>query len=182
MQEMAFCETISGILNQQRGESGATLLLGTQGIHAADRRAFVNPVLLSGVILCRGMLDFLGIQLARDSKPLRLIQRSPKPAGSDDVVCEDFGVPIIPLAEFRKFTAHLADGEESVAAILHLANKDVAHLTELMNPQWEIRRLGYTCQLMNYLLNGYFFGCLGIPAVELPKFEADANRPPSRPS
>lgn len=170
MQDLAFCEVVCYVANEQRGEQSGTFILGSQGISASDGRTFVNPVFLSGVVLCRGMLAFLGIKIQSRSNPPALTGRLGR-HDPDDIVCEDFGVAAIPLAEFRKLTQfNIADGEAAIIEVLRLANKDAAHLTAGIDGLWDIRRLAYTCNLTNRILNGYFYDCLQLPPIILPKF------------
>lgn len=173
MREIAFCGIVCRIVNQQavRKElqvQPATLTLGMQGIGHADQRVFVNPVLTSGVVFCRVMLEFLGIKW---SSADGLYPRKDK--RSDDVMCETFDVVPISMVDFHAEVGSAIPpvGEQSVAAVVRAANKGVAHMTEPIERSIGIHHLGYTCGLTNHPINAHFFRKLGMTEVELPTFK-----------
>jgi hypothetical protein len=94
--------------------------------------AFTNPTVEAGIIHCRALLEFLGLRSDRED-PARLKQRTSKQ--SDDIVIEDFAGPNGPLAKLTvaeavaPYAGSKDEAERALAAVIHTANKGLAHMT-----------------------------------------------------
>jgi hypothetical protein len=87
-----------------------------------------NPILESGLLYCRVLLEFLGIH--RDRRTGQLVQTQQATA-SDDVSITDFGLPKMTVCQAVTGTSYAASSEIDTAlrCVLENANKVVAHLT-----------------------------------------------------
>lgn len=94
--------------------------------------AFTNPAIEAGLIHCRALLEFLGLRCDK-SNPSRLALRRGK--HSDDYVIEDFIGPQGPLRPVTVTEAVACyagpkdQAERALAAVIHTANKGMAHMT-----------------------------------------------------
>jgi hypothetical protein len=94
--------------------------------------AFTNPTIEAGIIHCRALLEFLGLRCDK-ADPARLTSRQGK--RTDDFVIEDFSGP---MGRLEKVTVAQAvapyagpkdQAERALAAVIHTANKGLAHMT-----------------------------------------------------
>src|SRR5690348_5766149 len=95
--------------------------------------AFANPLVEAGLIHCRALLEFVGLGvLPKD--PTKLAQRSSK-RRKDDWGIEHFSnssgpLPMVtPAQAISKYKGDPAEAENALAAVLHVANKALAHIT-----------------------------------------------------
>lgn len=95
--------------------------------------AFTNPAIEAGIINCRAMLEFLGLQLKKNN-PSELETRS-KRRHHDDMHIDNFmkdGVAlekITPETIRRHSITDPDKGVRAIARLLHISNKEVAHPT-----------------------------------------------------
>jgi hypothetical protein len=94
--------------------------------------AFTNPTIEAGIIHCRALLEFLGLKCAK-TDPARLAQRQSKM--DDDLVIEDFAGSHGPLTKVtvaqavEPYAGSKDEAERALAAVIHTANKGLAHMT-----------------------------------------------------
>ncbi len=94
--------------------------------------AFTNPTIEAGIIHCRALLEFLGLRCDKKN-PARLTERHGKQ--SDDYVIEDFSGPNGPLPKITvaqavaPYSGPKDQAERALAAVIHTANKGLAHMT-----------------------------------------------------
>jgi hypothetical protein len=94
--------------------------------------AFTNPAIEAGIIHCRALLEFLGLRVS-PKDPSKLVERSGK--RDDDYVIEDFSgphgsLPKITVAEaISPYDGPRDEAETALAAVIHCANKGLAHMT-----------------------------------------------------
>jgi len=94
---------------------------------------FTNPAIEAGIINCRAMLEFLGLQLKKN-KPSELETRT-KSKYSDDMHIEKFikgGVALEKVTPENVKKHSITDpdkGVRAIARLLHISNKEVAHPT-----------------------------------------------------
>lgn len=94
--------------------------------------AFTNPTIEAGIIHCRALLEFLGLRCDRKD-PSRLAERRGKQG--DDYVIEDFEGPHGPLQKVTvvqavaPYDGSKDEAERALAAVIHTANKGIAHMT-----------------------------------------------------
>ena len=88
-------------------------------------RCITNPLIETGAISCRVMLEFLGIGLDRNGALVEVAVRKP-----DDITIERFGVPRVVLADLNAYAGSERDAvHRACIATIHMANKAVAHFT-----------------------------------------------------
>ncbi|NJD90334.1 MAG: hypothetical protein FIA91_02265 [Geobacter sp.] len=100
-----------------------------------NSNAYINPVLESGIVHIRSILEFLGLRYDKHSKKLVPVQnRQPDDAGVEKLEIKGTNLKMIDL---QTLTAEMGNkGElilESLAFVAWLANKFVAHFTVLVN-------------------------------------------------
>lgn len=99
-----------------------------------NSNAYTNPVLESGLIHCRTLLDFLGLRVG-PTDSTKLICRDPKKNKEDDVVIEHFSnsngpLPLVsPQEAITWYQGPQTEAEAALASVLHTANKGLAHIT-----------------------------------------------------
>jgi hypothetical protein len=93
---------------------------------------FTNPAIESGIIHCRALLEFLGLR-GNKNDPAKLSPRQGRQP--DDFVIEDFHGPNGPLEKvtveqaLRPYDGPKEEAERALAAVIHCANKAIAHMT-----------------------------------------------------
>lgn len=142
-----------------------------------NSNAFSNPVLETGIIHCRALLDFLGLKVdPKDST--RLINRTLKKTRSDDDwLIEKFSngagpLPIVtPLAAISHYQGPSSDAEAALAGVLHTANKGLAHMTSgLTLSATDITHFEIASRGIRALVISHLYTPLGLPAPSLEYF------------
>lgn len=133
-----------------------------------DSNAYTNPVLESGLIHCRALLDFLGLK-ADAQDPTRLISRDPKKNKKDDVVIEHFSnsrgpLPLVtPQEAIARYQGPQSEAEAALAGVLHTANKGLAHITSgLALSATKISHLEIASRGVRALVVSHFYTPLGL--------------------
>ena len=133
--------------------------------------AWTNPVIEAGLMHCRALLKFIGLGVRNDD-PQRLTARK-RATRPDDLMIEDFSGPKGELSKVSVPQALAAyqgpkeEAEKALAAVIHVANKGLAHTTrghivELGDlPLYEIASRGVPALLVNH-----FYTPLGLPAPD----------------
>ena len=133
-----------------------------------NSNAYTNPVLESGLIHCRALLDFLGLK-ADPADSTKLICRNPKKNKKDDVVIEHFSnshgpLPLVtPQEAITQYEGSQSDAETALAGVLHTANKGLAHITAgLAFSAADISHLEIASRGVRALVISHFFTPLGL--------------------
>ena len=89
--------------------------------------AWTNPAIESGIMHCRAMLEFLGLNV--DPKnPEKLVQRSGR--RPTDLCLESYGLDPISISDaLNCYDGPVLDAEKALASVIYRANKGVAHAT-----------------------------------------------------
>ena len=162
-------ETLSLVLRQGELWSGAKslqLYIDSKLVVEGNANAFTNPVIESGIIHCRALLEFLGLSMSKAGK-LENLQRQRK---SDDIGIEHFATSSGPLSivppsgALARWPGGAAEAEQALLAVFRTANKGVAHFTSAFatTPEEarfiEIAALGVPALVVSYL-----YTPLGLP-------------------
>jgi hypothetical protein len=97
-----------------------------------NSNAFTNPVIEAGLIHCRVLLEFLGLQVSR-TDPTKLTNRTGR--RPDDIGIEDFSnssgaLPLVsPQEACASYAGKAEDAEAALVSVFHMANKGLAHIT-----------------------------------------------------
>lgn len=133
-----------------------------------NSNAFTNPVLETGIIHCRALLDFLGLKVKKGT-PDKLTSRSPKAPSSDDFVIEDFSNEdgplqiVTPEIAVSQYQGSRSEMEAALAGIIHIANKGLAHTTTgLILNSTEIANLAIATREIKLLIIRHFYTPLGL--------------------
>ena len=131
-----------------------------------NSNAFANPVVEAGLIHCRALLEFVGLGVSRDD-PTKLVQRNAK-RRRDDWGIEHFSnaagpLPMVtPKQVISKYKGNPAEAERALAAVLHVANKALAHITSAPGGAIDINLLEIASRGVPAILTSYFFTPLGL--------------------
>ncbi len=129
--------------------------------------AITNPVVEAGLIHCRALLEFVGLGVSSND-PTKLIQRNSKRRG-DDWGIEHFSnsggpLPFVTHAQaISKYKGNLTEAENALAAVLHVANKALAHITSTPGGTLDIRLLEIASRGVPAIVTSYFYTPLGLP-------------------
>lgn len=138
-----------------------------------NSNAYLNPVLESGLIHCRALLDFLGLKTA-PTDSTKLISRDPNnKKHKDDVVIEHFSnskgpLPLVtPQEAITRYQGPHSEAEAALAGVLHTANKGLAHTTSgLALSATDISHLEIASRGVRSLVISHFYTPLGLPPPE----------------
>lgn len=137
-----------------------------------NSNAYINPVLESGLIHCRALLDFLGLKVdPKDSA--KLICRDPRKNKKDDVGIEHFSnsngsLPLVtPQEALTRYQGLPSEAEAALAGVLHTTNKGLAHVTTgLALSATDISHLEIASRGVRALVISHFFTPLGMSPPE----------------
>jgi hypothetical protein len=138
-----------------------------------NSNAYTNPVLESGLIHCRVLLDFLGLK-ADPSDSTKLICRDTKKNKKDDAVIEHFSnlngpLPLVtPQEAVTRYQGPQSEAEAALAGVLHTVNKGLAHITSgLVFSATDISHLEIASRGVRALVVSHFYTPLGLLPPEL---------------
>jgi hypothetical protein len=133
-----------------------------------NSNAYTNPVLESGLIHCRALLDFLGLK-ADPANSKKLVRRDPKNNKKDDIGIEHFSnsngpLPLVtPQEAIARYQGPCSKAEEALAGVLHTTNKGLAHITTgLVLSATDISHLEIACRGVRALVVSHFYTPLGL--------------------
>ncbi len=125
---------------------------------------FTNAAIESGVINCRALLEFLGLQVTSQN---RLAQRL-KPRKESDVGIEHYNLPMVSASDvIAKYPGDAAEAESALVSIITIANKFLSHNTtsvEIEPPQLHLIEIA--SRGVPALVTSYFYTRLGLPAPD----------------
>lgn len=173
MLELSFCQIMCVFLSENSTEHPLTIHLGKLNkLCSPNLRLLTNPIIETGLITSRVMLEFLGIKATQGILP-RLVERKVHEKHID-LACEDFKVPPLTLAGLRKILHEQPplDAEKAMANTIVAAKNGVAHIALDEHPRLEIHHLAVTCHVTNLLLNCYFYESLHMPYIDLHEVSA----------
>lgn len=138
-----------------------------------NSNAYTNPVLESGLIHCRALLDFLGLKTSPNDST-KLIPRDPKQNKKDDVAIENFSnskgpLPLVtPQEAITSYRGPQTEAEAALAGVLHTANKGLAHITSgLALSATDILHLEIASRGVRSLVVNHFYTPLGLLPPEI---------------
>jgi len=135
--------------------------------------AFTNPVVESGIIHSRALLEFLGIKSSPKS-PSKLTQRNNK--RNDDCVIEDFkGLRKITIDEaLSPYGGPKDEAETALAFVINCANKGLAHTTyQPIVDEENLKYFDIASRGIPTLIINYFYTPLGLPP---PNYKIRGNK------
>lgn len=145
------------------------LLIDGKLVIEGNSNAFTNPVIESGLVHCRALLEFLGLSMSMGGK-LQALQRDRKP---DDVGIEHFSnaagpLPrVSPAQAIARYPGGAADAEAALVAVFYAANKGLAHLTSsFIESEEQAKLLEIASRGVPTLIVSHLYTPLGLPAPE----------------
>jgi hypothetical protein len=140
-----------------------------------NSNAYTNPVIDSGLIHCRALLEFLGICYTKNG--LEIIKNR-KP---DDVGIEHYkdlnGVTlqkVSPEVAISRYPGRKEDAERALITIFLATNKGLAHVTSELQPQ-DLDFLEIASRGVDALVNSYLYTPLGKVAPDYKMLQVGRN-------
>ena len=150
------------LVTSGRADRPAVVVIdGQKELEASKCRFLTNPVIETGAIFCRVLLEFLGVKLGKD---MQLVSRCSNKKNKDDVFIEDFnlnGVSPETILSTRYFGSEEAVKRACITAI-HVSHKAVAHLTSGLKES-NIQDLRLCSKLIPYLVAKHLYEALEYP-------------------
>lgn len=132
-----------------------------------NSNAILNPILDSGFIHARALLEFLGLCTV-GGRLANIKKRRP-----DDIGIEDFSVKgkhleiVTPEVAISTYSGSPEDAEQALLVVFHLANKGFAHFSAgLREGQWLKDHVAVACEGISVLVINHLYTPLGLPAPE----------------
>ena len=143
-----------------------------------NSNAFTNPVIETGVVHCRALLEFLGLSLSTRGDP-KIVNRLRK--RTDDVGIEDFSnasgpLPMVtPDQAVSRYSGGKDEAERALITVFHTANKGLAHVTTgFIESLEQATLLEIASRGVPSLVISHLYTPLGLPA---PEYELQCRRP-----
>ena len=145
------------------------LLIDGKLVIEGNSNAFTNPVIETGLIHCRALLEFLGLSMSK-AGTLQSLQRT---RSKGDVGIEQFsnaGGPL-PLVSPALAISHCPGGaaevEQALISVFHTANKGLAHLTSsFIEAVEQAKLLEIASRRVPALIVSHLYTPLGLQAPE----------------
>lgn len=156
LQSLRFCYRVCNLQREHHPDYGDELGIGEDINLDEDRPLWFNPVIESGLIYCRVLLEFLGI--TRDKEPDTLKQTKAKSAKfkltDDDICITAFGLEKISEKQAVSGFSYASQDEVSSALchVIKTANKTVAHLTSGQKAPGTFTSLRLACRVVTDLV------------------------------
>lgn len=120
------------IAKKSPDDAGAfTLSINGNGAVQGGAAALTNAWLEAGIVHGRALLEFLGLGERNGKLTERGVPRQPT-----DWRIADFGLPPVTRAQaIEAYTGRPDEAEESLVGIMVFANRAIAHITDLVDPE-----------------------------------------------
>ncbi len=145
------------------------LLIDEKLVIEGNSNAFTNPVIETGLIHCRALLEFLGLSMSKAGK-LQSLQRS---RSKDDVGIEQFSnadgpLPLVsPAQAISRYPGDAAEAEQALVSVFYAANKGLAHLTSsFIESEEQANLLEIASRGVPALVVSHLYTPLGLQAPE----------------
>ena len=143
------------------------LYVSGKQILEGNLNAFTNPVIESGIIHCRALLEFLGV-CAKNGNLATIGKRR-----RDDIGIEHFGSGNLKLskidieAALLKYDGGIDEAEKALLAVFDISNKGIAHFVDCLEAHSESRDLiEIASRGVPALVVSYLYTPLGLPAPD----------------
>lgn len=134
-----------------------------------NTNAFTNPVVESGIVHCRALLEFLGLSMSKAGSLVNL----QRPRYPDDVGVEHFSTTsgplsvVSPRSAVARWPGGPAEAEQALLSVFRTANKGLAHVTSsfFASPE-ETRLVEIATRGVPALVVSYLYTPLGLRAPQ----------------
>lgn len=128
LQSLRLCHSVCEQHMTPHRDYGTELWIGECLVLDEGNRLLVNPIIESGLIYSRVLLEFLGVGRDRKTGLLKQIKRSKEPG---NISITDFGLPMVTTTQAVSGFSYVTPSEADAALrhVIETANKTVAHLT-----------------------------------------------------
>lgn len=158
MAEVNLCATMAKLLLISGRDRQVMLMLDGQAAYQSPSlKELSDPVIDTGIIMCRVLMEFLGVR-CRNSALLQV-----KTQQADDVSMRDFGLPFITPDEVAQGHPELApvDVTQAMIETLGAANKGIGHLTRIPARKLDLWCLDVACLSVLNLMGRHLYQALG---------------------
>jgi hypothetical protein len=185
MAEVYLCGFMARLLIRSGGEPPATLTIADRvSCEFASLKELTDPILDTGIMMCRVLMDFLGISSRRQPEPDGSLEQLAKPKYPDDMTLLNFGMPFISLNQaIQGYPPYTSDRiEKALLRTLRTANRGIGHLTPILARTLDLEDLDIACQTVVGLVNRHLYEALGYepiapPVVKLLGTSGELNDP-----
>ena len=134
LQSLRFCYRVCNLHKEPHPDYGDELWIGKMLNLDEDRPLWFNPVIESGLIYCRVLLEFLGVTREQATNTLKTTDcKRTKPKRSADDICitDFFDLQKISVEQAVSGFSYASPDEvaNALCHVIETANKTVAHLT-----------------------------------------------------
>lgn len=171
LESLRFCHHICDMNRSPHPDYGEELAIGEFLYLDDSNRFFINPIIESGLIYGRVLLEFLGIGRDRRTGQLR---QTTKPKDATDICITDFGLPLVSVTQAVSGFPYAAplQVDQAMRHVIETANKTVAHLTSGPAEPGSFPSLRLTCRVVIDLVIRHLYVPLGERCIVSPIVEA----------
>lgn len=126
--------------------------------------ALTNPMIEAGLVNCRALIEFLGLNCNKHGSLGQIIRRKSGDVGVEDFQNADGHLKKVdPKVALSRYGGDPSEAERALLSILHLTNKGIAHTTMDLNKDPEHGRLiEIASRGVPSLMISYFYTPLGL--------------------
>jgi hypothetical protein len=171
LESLRFCHHVCDMNKSPDPDYGYELPTGEFFDLNGHNRFFINPIIESGLLYNRVLLEFLGITRNRKTGQLSQTRKS---KDVTDICITDFGLPLVSVSQAVSGFSYAAPLQIDVALqhVIETANKTVAHLTSGPAKPGSFPSLRLTCRVVIDLVIRHLYDPLGERCVVSPIVEA----------
>ncbi|SFO74812.1 hypothetical protein SAMN05216330_104481 [Bradyrhizobium sp. Ghvi] len=130
--------------------------------------AFTNPAIEAGLVHCRALLEFLGLNASRQGRIVNVSGRRPTDVGIESFSNTSGGLSMVsPEAALARYEGGKEEAERALLTVFQVTNKGIAHVTEdlLDNPEHG-RLIEIASRGVPSLVVSYLYTPMGLPAPD----------------
>ena len=162
LQSLQTCRTLCH-MKMSQPTFGLELRMGEMLVLDDANALLTNPIVESGLIYCRVLLEFLGIGLVRTTGMLKQTQTQKNMMNIGDICITDFNLPKITVGQATTGFAYASADriDTALRQVILNANKSVAHLTSGPTLPATLPDLRLSCHVVVDLIISHLYIPLG---------------------
>jgi hypothetical protein len=178
MAEVHLSGFMARLLIKYGGDPQVTLKIADQATYdLVSLKVLSDPILDTGIMMCRVLMEFLGIKWVRSSAPKGRLVRISGSKFPDDLKLTSFGPQLISLNQVRQGYPNCTPDqiEKSLLHTLSTANRGIGHLTPIKARELSLEDLEISCQAVFTLVNRHLYEALGHTTISPPPGQPPSN-------
>lgn len=171
MEEVAVCGFTARLLLRHGGEHRVALNIGHEARYEfCSLRQLSNPILDTGIMMCRVLTEFLGLKFSPKPVPTGKLVFLTTPKYATDINLFSLIGRFITMEDVNNShkTFNADDAEKALFRTLRAANQGIGHLTPTLARDLDLTDLDLACQVVMTLVNDHLYAKLGRPRVNFP--------------